>query len=40
MGVPASNSPEFAVIDLNKVVRPFTAKWHRKSQKGAFNSPE
>ncbi len=29
-----------AVIILNQVVRPFTAKWHRKSQDGAFESPE
>ena len=29
-----------AVIVLNQVVRPFTAKWHRKSEDGAFNSPE
>ena len=29
-----------AVIILNQVVRPFTAKWHRKSQDGAFDSPE
>ncbi len=29
-----------AVIILNQVVRPFTAKWHRKSQHGAFDSPE
>jgi hypothetical protein len=29
-----------AVIILNQVVRPFTAKWHRKSQDGAFDSSE
>ncbi len=29
-----------AVIVLNQVVRPFTARWHRKSQGGAFDSPE
>ncbi len=29
-----------AIIILNQVVRPFTAKWHRKSQEGAFDSPE
>lgn len=29
-----------AVIVLNQVVRPFTARWHRKSQDGAFDSPE
>ncbi|MBY0474651.1 MAG: hypothetical protein K2Q13_06270 [Nitrosomonas sp.] len=29
-----------AIIVLNQVVRPFTAKWHRKSQQGVFASPE
>ncbi len=29
-----------AVIILNQVVRPFTAKWHRRSPDGAFESPE
>lgn len=29
-----------AVIILNQVVRPFTAKWHRRSQNGAFARPE
>jgi len=29
-----------AVIILNQSVRPFTAKWHRKSQDGAFESSE
>lgn len=29
-----------AVIVLNQVVRPFTAKWHRRSENGAFDSPE
>lgn len=29
-----------AVIVLNQVVRPFTAKWHRKSENGAFESEE
>ncbi len=27
-----------AIIVLNQMVRPFTAKWHRKSQQGAFAS--
>src|SRR5438477_10472883 len=26
-----------AVIVLNQIVRPFTARWHRKSLGGAFN---
>lgn len=29
-----------AVIVLNQIVRPFTAKWHRKSENGAFDSPD
>lgn len=29
-----------AVVVLNQIVRPFTAKWHRKSQQGVFSSPE
>lgn len=29
-----------AVVVLNQIVRPFTAKWHRKSQDGAFASPD
>lgn len=34
---------EFArisVIVLNQIIRPFTAKWHKKSQDGDFESPE
>ena len=29
-----------AIIVLNQVVRPFTAKWHRESESGAFNNNE
>lgn len=29
-----------SIIVLNQVIRPFTAKWHRKSEKGAFDSSE
>ena len=29
-----------AVIVLNQIVRPFTAKWHRHSEHGAFSSPD
>lgn len=29
-----------AVIVLNQVIRPFTAKWHRLSEHGAFEDPE
>ena len=31
--------PRIAVIVLNQVVRPFTAKWHRMSVSGAFAEP-
>ncbi|SGZ04014.1 hypothetical protein [Moritella viscosa] len=31
---------KIAVVVLNQVVRPFTAKWHGLSVKGAFDSPE
>lgn len=29
-----------AIVVLNQVVRPFTSKWHRKSENGAFESAE
>ena len=29
-----------AVIVLNQIIRPFTAKWHRLSEQGAFNNPD
>jgi hypothetical protein len=29
-----------AVIVLNQVIRPFTARWHRKSESRAFDDPE
>jgi hypothetical protein len=31
---------KIAVVILNQVVRPFTAKWHRLSLEGAFNNSE
>jgi hypothetical protein len=37
------NCTEFtkiAIVVLNQVVRPFTAKWHRLSLLGAFGEPE
>ncbi len=37
------NCTEFtkiAIVVLNQVVRPFTAKWHRLSLQGAFNDAE
>jgi hypothetical protein len=31
---------KLAVIVLNQIVRPFTAKWHREALAGAFDDPE
>lgn len=31
---------KIAVIVLNQVVRPFTAKWHKEKENGAFNNSE
>lgn len=31
---------KIAVILLNQIVRPFTAKWHRASFAGEFNQPK
>ena len=31
---------KIAVLILNQVVRPFTAKWHKLSLEGAFDHPE
>ena len=31
---------KIAVVILNQIVRPFTAKWHKLSVEGAFNKPE
>jgi hypothetical protein len=31
---------KIAIVVLNQVVRPFTAKWHGLSVKGAFDNPE
>lgn len=28
-----------AIVILNQVIRPFTAKWHRLSENGAFDEP-
>jgi hypothetical protein len=38
-----SGSGEFAKLAipvLNQIIRPFTAKWHRRSLTGAFKDPE
>lgn len=31
---------KIAIVVLNQMVRPFTARWHRKSMAGAFENPE
>ncbi len=31
---------KIAIVVLNQVVRPFTAKWHRLSLEGAFTEPD
>jgi len=36
-GRKAENFTRVAIIVLNQVIRPFTAKWHRLSEQGAFN---
>lgn len=37
-GKNAPNFSKVAIIILNQIVRPFTAKWHRKSLNGAFQN--
>ena len=39
-GRRATNFTKIAVVVLNQIVRPFTAKWHRKEKEGAFNQKE
>jgi len=34
------NFTKVAIIILNQVIRPFTAKWHKLSLEGAFEQPE
>lgn len=36
----ASNFTKVAIIVLNQVIRPFTAKWHKKKIDGAFSKAE
>jgi hypothetical protein len=36
-GRKAIGFSRIAIIILNQVVRPFTSKWHRLSNQGAFN---
>lgn len=31
---------KIAIVVLNQVIRPFTAKWHKLSMNGAFSNPE
>lgn len=31
---------KLAVVILNQVIRPFTARWHKLSQEGVFDNPE
>lgn len=34
------NFTKIAVVVLNQIIRPFTAKWHKLLVAGAFNEPE
>ena len=36
-GWKAENFTKISIIVLNQIVRPFTAKWHKKSLEGAFS---
>ena len=38
-GRKARSFTKIAVVVLNQVVRPFTAKWHKLSLEGAFENP-
>ena len=39
-GRDAKSFTKIAVIVLNQIIRPFTAKWHRLSANNAFRQPE
>ena len=39
-GKDAPAFTKIAVIVLNQVIRPFTAKWHKKQIEGAFQHPD
>lgn len=39
-GKKAPNFSRIAIIILNQIVRPFSAKWHRKCLAGAFRNTE
>ena len=38
-GPECINFAKIAIIILNQIIRPFTAKWHRLSLQGAFKDP-
>ena len=38
-GRKAENFTRVAIIVLNQVIRPFTARWHRLREGGAFSDP-
>lgn len=39
-GRKAEHFTKVAIIVLNQIIRPFTAKWHRLSEQSAFNDKE
>ena len=39
-GRDAEEFSKIAIVVLNQVIRPFTAKWHKYSLEGAFNDKE
>ena len=39
-GRKCQNFTRVAIIILNQIIRPFTARWHRLSEDGAFEKPE
>ena len=39
-GSGAGEFAKLAIPVLNQIIRPFTAKWHRRSLAGAFKDPE
>lgn len=38
-GRGCSEFTKLAIVVLNQIVRPFTAKWHKLSEEGAFKDP-
>lgn len=39
-GIECIEFTKIAIVVLNQIIRPFTAKWHKISLKGGFNSAE